>query len=95
MPCELVDVCETEGMADDMRITVVIAEAVTVLRAAGARFAYLHGSRAAGRHRPDSDIDVAAFFRAQPPNSFDVVLPPRVDLLVLDTAPSNSRARWL
>lgn len=30
------------------------------LRRAGARFAYLHGSRASGSHRPDSDLDVAA-----------------------------------
>jgi len=48
----------------------VIAEAVAVLRQAGARFAYLHGSRASGRHRPDSDIDIAAYFGGRPPSSF-------------------------
>ena len=52
------------------------AAAVAVLRQAGARFAYLHGSRATGEHRPDSDIDVAAYFGNRPPNVFDVLLPP-------------------
>jgi len=42
------------------------AAAVAVLRQAGARFAYLHGSRATGEHRPDSDIDVAAYFGNRP-----------------------------
>ena len=32
----------------------VTAEAVAVLRQAGARFAYLHGSRATGQHRAGS-----------------------------------------
>ena len=36
------------------------AEVTDVLRSAGARFALLHGSRAAGTHRPGSDVDVAA-----------------------------------
>lgn len=65
----------------------VTTEAVALLRQAGARFAYLHGSRATGRHRTDSDIDIAAYFGGQPPNSFDILLPPGVDLLVLDDAP--------
>jgi predicted nucleotidyltransferase len=47
----------------------VTAEAVAVLRQAGARFAYLHRSRASGRNRPDSDIDVAAYFGDRPPSS--------------------------
>ncbi len=38
----------------------VTAETVAVLRQAGARFGYLHGSRATGQHRVDSDIDIAA-----------------------------------
>jgi predicted nucleotidyltransferase len=37
------------------------AEVTRELRHAGARFALLHGSRSAGSHRPDSDIDVAAW----------------------------------
>ena len=35
-------------------------EVVRLLRAAGARFAFLHGSRVEGRARPQSDLDVAA-----------------------------------
>lgn len=55
------------------------------LRAAGARFAYLHGSRVTGGAAPESDLDVAAHFgRAVAP--WDVALPARCDLLVLDTA---------
>jgi uncharacterized protein len=71
----------------------VTAEAVAVLRQAGARFAYLHGSRASGRHRPDSDIDIAAYFGGQPPSSFEVLVPPGVDLLVLDDAPLELAGR--
>ena len=65
----------------------VMAESAGVLRNAGARFAYLHGSRATGHYRPDSDIDIAAYFGGQPPNAFDILMPPGVDLLVLDHAP--------
>ena len=53
------------------------------LRDAGAVFAFLHGSRVEGRHRPDSDLDVAAWFGQDVP-SWKVSVPPRVDLLVLD-----------
>jgi hypothetical protein len=42
-------ICETGNV--DGQLDAVIAEAVAVLRQAGARFAYLHGSRAAGRER--------------------------------------------
>ncbi len=69
-------------------------DAVAVLRQAGARFAYLHGSRAAGRQRAESDIDIAAYFGGpQPPNSFDILLPPGLDLLVLDNAPLELAGR--
>jgi uncharacterized protein len=71
----------------------VIAEAAAVLRRAGARFAYLHGSRATGQYRPDSDIDIAAYFGGQPPQSFDVLLPRGVDLLILDDAPLELAGR--
>jgi predicted nucleotidyltransferase len=74
-------------------IEATIAEAVAALRQAGARFAYLHGSRAAGRQRVDSDIDIAAYFGGHPPNAFDVLLPPGVDLLVLDGAPLELAGR--
>jgi predicted nucleotidyltransferase len=61
------------------------AAVIASLREAGAVFAYVHGSRADARHRQASDLDVAAWFgrRAQ---SWDVKLPPQVDLLVLDSA---------
>ena len=60
---------------------------VDALRAAGARFALLHGSRAEGSARERSDIDVAAFWGAYPPAPWEVELPVGVDLVVLDTAP--------
>ncbi len=64
-----------------------------MLRAAGARFAFLHGSRAAGTHRDDSDVDVAAWWGRDAPASFDVVLPAGVDLVVLDRAPLEVAGR--
>ncbi|MBA2769123.1 MAG: nucleotidyltransferase domain-containing protein [Sporichthyaceae bacterium] len=61
---------------------------VDALRRAGARFAYVFGSRAGGDPRPDSDLDVAAWFGDDAPASWTVDLPGRgVDLLVLDSAP--------
>jgi len=79
-------ICQT-GKVDETRAAKLMAESVAVLRNAGARFAYLHGSRVSGRYGPDSDIDVAAYFGDRPPNAFDILLPPGVDLLVLDHAP--------
>lgn len=70
-----------------------MAEAITVLRDVRARFAYLHGSRALGQHHQDSDIDIAAYFGGRPPNAFDILLPPGVDLLVLDYAPLELAGR--
>lgn len=64
-----------------------------ILREAGARFAFVFGSRARGNHRPDSDLDVAAFFGQTPPAAFDILVPPGVDLLVLDTAPLELAGR--
>jgi predicted nucleotidyltransferase len=79
---------------DEARVGVAIAEAIAVLRDAGARFAYLHGSRAVGGHRPDSDIDIAAYFGGgQAPLAFDILLPRGVDLLVLDHAPLELAGR--
>jgi uncharacterized protein len=77
----------------DKPLEAVIAEAVAELRQAGALFAYLHGSRATGRSRADSDIDIAAYFGGRPPNSFDVLLPPGADLLILDGAPLELAGR--
>ena len=70
-----------------------IADAVTALREAGASFAYLHGSRVTGAARDPSDIDLAAFFGTDPPQAFEVLLPPAVDLLVLDRAPLELAGR--
>jgi len=73
----------------------VVHQAVAALRAAGARFAYLHGSRAAGTARQDSDTDLAAWFGRDPaPPSWEVGgLPAAVDLLVLDGAPLELAGR--
>jgi predicted nucleotidyltransferase len=66
---------------------------VRSLRAAGARFAFLHGSQVAGTAREDSDIDVAADFGGADPAPWDVDVPPRVDLVVLDRAPLELAGR--
>lgn len=64
------------------------------LRVAGAVFAFVHGSRApGGSARPDSDLDVAAWWRTDPPAKWDVDLPNRVDLLVLNGAPLELAGR--
>lgn len=65
---------------------------VDQLRAAGARFAYLHGSQVSGSARPDSDTDVAAWF-GRPVDAWSVPVPEGVDLLVLDTAPLELAGR--
>lgn len=66
---------------------------MSALREAGAQFALLHGSRAAGTARPDSDVDVAAWWGGTALASFEVLLPAGVDLLVLDTAPLEIAGR--
>jgi len=68
-------------------------EITAVLRAAGARFALLHGSRVNGRARPDSDIYVAAWWDGAAPASFEVDLPADVDLVVLNGAPLELAGR--
>ena len=67
--------------------------AVAALRAAGAAFGFVHGSRAGGHPRPDSDLDVAAWWPTGAPASFEVQLPDGVDLLVLNTAPLEIAGR--
>lgn len=62
-----------------------IEELRAALRRGGAVFAFLHGSRVAGRHLPGSDLDVAAWF-GRPVDGWEIDLPGQVDLLVLDTA---------
>ena len=66
----------------------VLAREVTdALRAAGAAFALVFGSRARGSERPDSDLDVAAFWTGTPPAPWEVDLPDGADLVVLNAAP--------
>ena len=86
-----VDACHTDHVepADEA----LREEVLAALREAGARFAFVHGSRARGNHRPDSDLDVAAWWGAEAPAAFEVLLPPAVDLLVLDTAPLELAGR--
>lgn len=69
------------------------AEIVGVLRGAGARFGLLHGSRAAGSPQANSDVDVAAWWPFDPPPAFEVLLPPGVDLVVLNGAPLELAGR--
>ena len=66
---------------------------VDVLREAGAKFAFVHGSRIQGTARPDSDIDIAAWWAVRTPASFEVLLPPGVDLMVLNQAPLELAGR--
>lgn len=70
---------------DEAAIRTQVAD--TLLRA-GASFGFVFGSRATGGGpRPDSDLDVAAFWPGPAPASWEVLLPDGVDLLVLNDAP--------
>lgn len=69
------------------------AAAIAALRAASARFAFLHGSAATGDPAAARDVDVAAWFGASAPAPWDVAVPGRVDLLVLDDAPLELAGR--
>lgn len=66
---------------------------IGALRTAGASFALLHGSQVDGRARPDSDVDVAAYWTGVAPGSWEVPLPDGVDLLVLNDAPLEIAGR--
>jgi uncharacterized protein len=85
------------GMRDDLDIPgdVDLDAVVRLLRASGARFAFVHGSRPEGRARPGSDVDVAAWFGSPDVDTSGVVadLPAGVDLLALDTAPLELAGR--
>lgn len=64
------------------------ADAAAALRRAGARFAFIHGSRAGdGSPRAESDLDIAAWWGNDPPDPWTVDMPEGVDLTVLDSAP--------
>lgn len=61
---------------------------IVALRAAGATFALVHGSRTQGSPiRADADLDVGAWWAAGAPEPWDVSLPAYVDLVVLNVAP--------
>lgn len=80
-------------MSAYLDVDATLARAEQTLRESGALFAYLHGSRAHGEARTGSDIDVAAYFGGRDPQSWDVLLPDAVDLLVLDAAPLELAGR--
>lgn len=69
------------------------AAVIEALRANGARFAYLFGSREHGGAGESSDLDVAAWWGAEVPDAWTVELPDDVDLLVLDRAPLELAGR--
>ena len=71
----------------------VLSVALERLRAAGALFVYLHGSQATGTADLNSDIDLAALFPDPAPASFELDLPPGVDLVVLNGAPLEIAGR--
>jgi predicted nucleotidyltransferase len=82
------------GMSDpDTHHRADLDAVVAILREAGAVFAYVHGSVAAGSARPDSDLDIAAHFGGVDPPSWQVAVQGRVDLLVLDHAPLELAGR--
>lgn len=74
------------------------AAVADALRRAGARFAFVFGSRAgsdASAH-PNSDLDVAAWWAGAParaPAPWDVPVPDGVDLVVLNRAPLELAGR--
>lgn len=68
-------------------MTLNAAALVDALRQAGARFAFVHGSRNDGSPRSDSDVDVAAWWGDDAPPSWTVDVPSGVDLVVLDDSP--------
>lgn len=63
------------------------ADTVRALRRAGACFAFVHGSRADGTPRPDSDLDIGAWWSDSAPQAWEVDVPGGVDLVVLNHAP--------
>lgn len=81
------------GQTGQMDTEGICATLVTQLRRAGARFAFLHGSRADGEERPGADLDVAAWWGSDAPAPWDIAVPDGVDLLVLDSAPLELAGR--
>jgi uncharacterized protein len=61
-------------------------DVAATLRSSGAAFAFVFGSVAAGTARPESDLDVAAWWPGSAPAPWEVRVPEGVDLLVLNDA---------
>ena len=77
-----------------MNLDAVLAEQVTTaLRESGAHFALVFGSTARGTAGPMSDLDVAAWWPTNPPQSWEVDLPAGVDLVVLHQIPLELAGR--
>lgn len=85
--------CHTGFVTATPSLDGALARTAKTLRENGALFAYVHGSRARGTARADSDIDVAAYFGRRGERSWDMLLPDAVDLLVLDDAPLELAGR--
>ncbi len=81
------------GVMEDARLHGFDLDAIiAALREAGASFAFLFGSRVTGRPRPDSDLDIAAWFRGDV-EPWTIPLPSGVDLVALNTLPLNVAGR--
>lgn len=94
--------CESQCTRDGPGILKTVAvdepektetQAAAALRDQGARFAFVYGSRVEDGGNPGSDLDIAAWWGATPPASWEVNLPDGVDLLVLDEAPLELAGR--
>ena len=68
-------------------------EIIEELRRHGAVFALVFGSRARGDEHHGSDLDIAAWWPADPPAPWSVPLPVGVDLVVLNEAPLELAGR--
>lgn len=77
------------------RMTPSLDELTSALRDAGARFAYVFGSRARGTATESSDLDLAAFFGRDDVDPLSVrgIDFDSVDLVVLDRAPLELAGR--
>jgi uncharacterized protein len=62
-------------------------DVIAALKEAGASFAFIFGSTAAGTAGPGSDLDVAAWWPEAPPQPWEVDVPVGVDLTILNEAP--------
>jgi len=78
--------CILSAMAEAGAMDDRADRAAQTLRAAGASFALIFGSRARGTARPGSDLDVAALWSGKPPEPWDIEMPQGVDLVILHFA---------